>query len=80
MPDDFRIAVKVYANVKGPAETCTKAGLVSNLAHFESFAHGFSSGNDLFEFVDVGQGGSRATGKMAGMYNLPPFFSEPLRL
>ncbi|KAI6869113.1 hypothetical protein KC338_g3666 [Hortaea werneckii] len=65
MPDDFRIAVKVYANVKGLAETCTKAGLVSNLAHFESFAHGFSSGNDLFEFVDVGQGGSRATGKMA---------------
>ncbi|KAI7626381.1 hypothetical protein KC319_g17542 [Hortaea werneckii] len=65
MPDDFRIAAKVYANVKGLAETCAKAGLVSNIAHFESFAHGFSSGNDPFEFVDVGQRDSRATGKIA---------------
>ena len=79
MPDDFRIAVKVYANVKGLAETCAKAGLVSNIAHFESFAHGFSSGNDLFEFVDVGQGDNKATGKMAGMYNPLPPFLEPLR-
>lgn len=69
MPDDFRIAVKVYANVKGLAETCAKAGLVSNIAHFEKFAHGFSSGHDLFELIDVGQGDGRANGKMAGMYN-----------
>ncbi|KAI7017328.1 hypothetical protein KC355_g3723 [Hortaea werneckii] len=70
MPEDFRIAVKVYANMKSLAENSAKAGLVNNTAEFENFAHGFTCGNDLFEFIDVGPGNGKATGKMAEILKL----------
>lgn len=80
MPDDFRIAVKVYANVKSLAENSAKAGLVNNTAEFENFARGFTCGQDLFEFVDVGPGNGKATGKMAGMFFFGFYFSVTLRV
>lgn len=65
-PADTKVVVRVYANLKGLAEVCAKAGLVDTPAKLEDFARGFTRGRTLFDFVDVGPGKDRADGKVAG--------------
>lgn len=67
-PRDAKIVVRVYANVKGLSETCTKAGLVDAPFKVEDFVRGFTRGKTLFDFTDVGAGKDRADGKMNGQY------------
>jgi len=63
-PTDVQIVVRVYANLKGLSDACTKAGLVTHPGQLEEFARGFTRGKTLSDFVDVGYGKDRADGKV----------------
>lgn len=65
-PSDFRIVARVFANAKGLAETCRRAGIVSSPEIVEDFLRGFTTSHDHFNFVDVGPGKDRADVKMNG--------------
>ncbi|KAF7187199.1 hypothetical protein HII31_11454 [Pseudocercospora fuligena] len=64
MPKELRIAARLYTNVSGLAQTCVRAGLVSSVTIVEDFFRGFTYGDDLFDFIDVGYGKDRADGKI----------------
>lgn len=68
--DIGQVVVRVYANLKGLADACTKTGLISSPAQLEEFARGFTRGKTLFDFVDVGYGKDRADGKVAETFKL----------
>lgn len=61
-----KIVTRIYANVKGLAEACFKAGLVERPSLIEDFVRGFNGSRLLFDFVDVGGGKDRADDKIAG--------------
>lgn len=61
-----KIVTRIYANVKGLAEACFKAGLVERSSLIEDFVRGFNCSRLLFDFVDVGSGKDRADDKIAG--------------
>jgi hypothetical protein len=65
-PVDSKVVVRVYANLQGLAQTCTRAGLVDSPVKVEEFARGFTCGKPLFDFTDVGAGKDRADAKMNG--------------
>ncbi|WEW60260.1 hypothetical protein PRK78_005745 [Emydomyces testavorans] len=60
-----KIVTRIYANVKGLAEACFKAGIVERPSLVEDFVRGFNGGRLLFDFVDVGGGKDRADDKIA---------------
>ncbi|KMP02446.1 zinc finger protein [Coccidioides immitis RMSCC 2394] len=60
-----KIVTRIYANVKGLAEACYKAGIVERPALIEDFVRGFNGSRLLFDFVDVGSGKDRADDKIA---------------
>lgn len=68
LPVDFKIVTRMYANVKGLADRCSRSGLVSSPAMLEDFVRGFTRGNTLFDFVDVGPGKDRADEKVSGKF------------
>ena len=69
LPTDFKIVARIYANLKGLADVCHKAGLVATPTELEDFARGFTRGRILFDFVDVGSGKDRADEKVSGQYS-----------
>ncbi|KAL2367018.1 hypothetical protein RJZ56_000105 [Blastomyces dermatitidis] len=60
-----KIIARVYANVRGLADACYKAGLVERPGLIEEFTRGFNGSRLLFDFVDVGSGKDRADDKLA---------------
>lgn len=64
LPSPLRIAARIYANVSGLAHTCVRAGIVNSPTVVEDFVRGFTRGNDLFDFIDVGAGKGRADEKI----------------
>lgn len=71
MPSDTKVVTRIYANVKGLAEVCFKAGLVESSYHIEDFARGFTKGKTLFDMIDVSYGKDRADNKLTGKLDLP---------
>ena len=69
-PAGAKVVVRVYANIKGLADVCTKAGIVDHPSKIEDFARGFTGGKTLFDFTDVGAGKDRADGKIAETFKL----------
>lgn len=69
-PAHCQIVTRIYANVKGLAETCTRAGIVSSPTIIEDFVRGFTRSNDLFDFIDVGYGKDRADVKVNALLKL----------
>lgn len=65
-PPHYKTIARIYANVKGLADVCHRAGLVSSPNDVEDFYRGFTSSKGLFDFVDVGPGKGRADTKVAG--------------
>lgn len=65
-PKEFKVVVRVYLNLKGLADVCVRAGIVQTTTVFEDFTRGFTRGNTLFDFVDVGSGKDRADVKLNG--------------
>ena len=72
LPSDYKIVAKIYANVRGLADACSRAGIVDSPATVEEFTRGFTGNKHLFDFVDVGMGKDRADDKISGqsLYNL----------
>ncbi len=66
LPSDINIVARIYANTKGLAETCARAGIVSKPSTVEDFTRGFTRARHLFDFVDVGHGKDRADDKISG--------------
>lgn len=65
-PENVKIVVRIYANLKGLGDVCARAGVVSQSYVIEDFARGFTRGKTLFDFIDVGSGKDRADGKISG--------------
>ncbi|PGH00915.1 hypothetical protein AJ79_08070 [Helicocarpus griseus UAMH5409] len=65
-----KIIARVYANVKGLADACYKAGVVERPGLVEDFTRGFNGSRLLFDFVDVGTGKDRADDKIAEVFKL----------
>ena len=64
LPSDYRIVVRIYANVRGLADVLVRAGIIENIYQFEDFTRGFTRSHTLFDFVDVGSGKDRADAKI----------------
>lgn len=56
LPSDIKIVTRIYANLKGLGDICTKSGILSTSSTIEDFARGFTGSKQLFDFVDVGVG------------------------
>ena len=63
---DYRIVVRVYANLKGLADVCYRTGIIESQHILEGFVRGFTGSKALFDFVDVGSGKDRADEKITG--------------
>ena len=63
---DFKIVTRIYANVKGLADACHRAGIIEYPSLFEDFARGLTGAKQLFDFIDVGTGKDRADDKISG--------------
>lgn len=61
-----KIVTRLYANFRGLADACVRAGIVERSSTIEDFARGFNGSRLLFDFVDVGSGKDRADDKIAG--------------
>jgi peroxiredoxin family protein len=66
LPMNVRVVCRMYADMKGLADTCHRAGIVPSVAHVEEFARGFTRGKVLFDFIDVGPGKDRAYDTISG--------------
>lgn len=79
IPLTSRVLCRVYANVKGLAETLVRAGILEEVTQFEEFVRGFTNGRTLFDFIDVGPGKDRADDKIIGEYenNRPLYYYPP---
>ena len=58
------IVCRIYANVRGLAEALVRAGSIQDVSQFQDFVRGFTAGEALCDFVDVGPGKVRAADKM----------------
>jgi hypothetical protein len=58
IPDDTKIVVRIYGNIRAIAETCAQHGMVDSPSRFEDFVRAFNSTSPLFDFVDVGSSGA----------------------
>ena len=65
---DYKIVVRVYANLKGLSDACTRAGILDSPHTMEDFTRGFTGSKQLFDFIDVGSGKDRADDKVSGLF------------
>ncbi|KAL8827583.1 MAG: hypothetical protein Q9170_006958 [Blastenia crenularia] len=70
VPSECRIVTRVYANLKGLAEVCYKAGIAERASLVEDFYRGFTGSKILFDFIDVGPGKDRADEKITELFKL----------
>ncbi|KAL1646115.1 hypothetical protein SLS58_003535 [Diplodia intermedia] len=63
MPPNVKVTARVYANAKGLADTCARAGIATK-AEVQDFMIGFTGAKFLMDFVDVGSGKDRADEKI----------------
>ena len=66
LPSDAKIVSRIYANLRGLADACTKAGIIARPELVNDFFRGFTGGKMLFDFIDVGVGKDRADDKIIG--------------
>ena len=52
-PSNFKVLIKVYADLKGLAGTYMRGRVIENMSTIGEFAQGF---NTIFDFVDIGGG------------------------
>ena len=58
------IICRIYANVRGLAEALVRTGCIQEVGQFQDFVRGFTAGETLCDFVDVGPGKVCAADKM----------------
>jgi hypothetical protein len=66
LSSDYKIVARVYANLKGLGDICSRAGILDNPIIMEDFMRGFTGSKQLFDFIDVGSGKDRADDKISG--------------
>jgi hypothetical protein len=66
LPHDVRVVTRMYADVEALADKCARAGLIASSSLIEDFVRGFTRGDTLFDFVDVGPGVGVVNEKMSG--------------
>ncbi|KAF2999696.1 hypothetical protein E8E13_002711 [Curvularia kusanoi] len=64
VPLASRTICRIYANVRGLAETLVRTGTIEAVTDLEDFVRGFTRGKTMFDFVDVGAGKDRADEKI----------------
>lgn len=64
MPPNVKITARIYANGKGLADTCVRAGITTKASDLQDFMNGFTGAKFLMDFVDVGSGKDRADEKI----------------
>ncbi|KAF2272653.1 uncharacterized protein EI97DRAFT_202007 [Westerdykella ornata] len=67
---DVKVVCRIYANVRGLADTLVRVGAVPDIDTVEQFTRGFTRGRTLFDFVDVGPGKDRADSKIIETFKL----------
>ncbi|KAL9137811.1 MAG: hypothetical protein Q9175_000983 [Cornicularia normoerica] len=80
LPSDIKIVTRIYANLKGLGDICTKSGILSTSSTIEDFARGFTGSKQLFDFVDVGVGKDRADDKISEIFKLHLYDSHCRRI
>ncbi|GAB7357987.1 hypothetical protein MBLNU230_g0154t1 [Neophaeotheca triangularis] len=68
-PSNVKIIVRVYANIRGLVDICTRAGIVDSPGKMEDFARGFNGSMALCDFIDAPNGNS-AEAKIAEIFKL----------
>lgn len=66
MPPNVKITARIYANAKGLADTCVRAGITAKASDLQDFMIGFTGAKFLMDFIDVGSGKDRADEKIVG--------------
>lgn len=64
-----KLLTKLYLNVKGLGELCSRSGLISDAAAIHDFVRGFNETMSFSEIVDVGCGKNKAYDKIQGLCN-----------
>lgn len=65
--DQYRVMVRVYANLAGLSKIMFRLGNTgSDARSLASFAAGFTGSQDLYEFIDAGDGKDCASAKIQG--------------
>lgn len=77
IPFGYRIACRIYANVRGLGDVLVRRGVYEDIIEFEGFVRGFTRGKTLFDFIDVGAGKDRADEKIIGEYHCPTTSPAP---
>ncbi|KAI4615595.1 uncharacterized protein J4E87_009054 [Alternaria ethzedia] len=70
IPFGYRIACRIYANVRGLGDVLVRRGIYEDIIEFEDFVRGFTRGKTLFDFIDVGAGKDRADEKIIELFKL----------
>ncbi|MCJ1310117.1 hypothetical protein MMC25_003778 [Agyrium rufum] len=70
IPSDYKIVVKIYANLRGLADAYFRSGVCAKPHVVEDFARGFTGAKQLFDFIDVGSGKDRADDKIGENFKL----------
>ena len=64
LPPETKIVTRLYANLRGLADTCHRAGIIEDHNTLSDFFRGFTGSKQLFDFIDVGSGKDRADEKI----------------
>jgi hypothetical protein len=63
-----KIMTKIYLDVKGFTEACSRGGITLEASAIGEFIRGFNESTSFFEIVDVGTGKNKAHDKIKGMW------------
>jgi len=66
LPNNIKIKVRIYANMKGLASTYYHSKILDNIADLDAFVRGFNIGHPMSDFVDAGDGKECADSKLKG--------------
>lgn len=64
-----KLLTKIYLNVKGFGELCSRSGLITDAAAIHDFIRGFNETMSFSEIIDIGSDKNRAYNKIEGLWN-----------
>ena len=64
---DYKIVIRVYANIRGLSKTYAEKGILLNTTAFHEFVLGFNKAHPLCDFIDAGNHKEAADTKLKGM-------------
>ncbi|KAM0446213.1 hypothetical protein ACHAQK_001130 [Fusarium lateritium] len=68
VPPHLQVVIRVYANLKGLAQSYQNSGILSNGQTLEEFVRGFNMGDPLCDYVDAGNGKECADEKVKALF------------